>query len=251
MTARFSSQSFEHLPSPVHQREMASDEFEPGLVALSDCDLATSHLPEESLATDNRADISGEVFVPGHYEPNYAYPLIVWLTAPNAPRGGLRRLMRMISERNYFGVSVEVADPDLIEQQLVETFGRLRRRYRLHTERIYLLGFGDAGTQALATGLCQPAWFAGVAAISARWPETPRLLARYDELRGKHVLLGIEETDGPPVISDALYMQHLLWSAGMHVTALASPAGTEQSRSLLREVDRWIMQAIEQPELVC
>lgn len=251
MTARFSSQSFEHVASSVHQRETASDEFEPGIVPLIDSDLSTDHLPEEAVEDDNRVEIAGELFVPEHYEPNYAYPLIVWLTAPDAPCGRLRRLMRMISERNYFGVSVPVADPDDIDQQLFETFGRLRRRYRLHTERIYLLGFGDSGTQALATGLSQPAWFAGIAAISARWPATPRLLARYDDVRGKHVLLGIEEADEPPVVSEVLYMQQLLWSAGMNVTALAAPAGTEPARSLLREVDRWIMQTIEQPELVC
>jgi phospholipase/carboxylesterase len=159
--------------------------------------------------------------------------------------------MRIVSERNYFGVSVPLVDADAVEEQLFETFVRLRRRYHLHTERVYLLGFGDAGTQALKTALRRPAWFAGVSAISARWPESPRLLAQYDELRGRRVLLGIGETDSAAIVSDALYMQQLLWSAGMQVTALAVPAGGDADQSLLREVDRWIMQGIEQPELVC
>jgi len=46
-------------------------------------------------------------------------------------------------------------------------------------------------------------------------------------------------------------MQQLLWSAGMHVTALAAPPGRDTDHCLLREVDRWIMQGIEQPEPVC
>ena len=37
----------------------------------------------------------------------------------------------------------------------------------------------------------------------------------------------------------------------MQVSAVASPAGADSQLSLLREIDRWIMQAIEQPELVC
>ncbi len=251
MTARFSFQSFEHVAHPVHHREMAPEEFAPDLEASSACEAPTPRFLEESVATDNAAHDVEEVYVPEHYEPNYAYPLIVWLSPPSAPRGKLRRIMRMISKRNYFGVSVPITDPDLVEEQLVETFRRLRRRYHLHTERVYLLGFGELGTQALATGLSQPACFAGIAAISARWPETPRLLARYHELRGRHVLLGIEETDRTSVVSDVLYMQQLLWSAGMHVTAWAATSGNEPERGLLREVDRWIMQTIEQPELVC
>ncbi len=251
MTARFSSQSFKHVPSPVHHRETAPDEFAPGLVVSAECALPAHCPPVVSVATDSGPRDVEEVYVPEHYEPNYAYPLIAWLSPPTAPRGKLRRLMRMISERNYFGVSVPVTDPDLVEEQLFETFGRLRRRYHLHTERVYLLGFGESGTQALATGLSQPAWFAGLAAISARWPETPRLLSRYHELRGRHVLLGVEETDQAPVVSDVLYMQQLLWSAGMQVTAWAASSGNEPERSLLREVDRWIMQTIARPELVC
>jgi predicted esterase len=167
------------------------------------------------------------------------------------PRRRLHRLMKIVSERNYFGVSVPVIDGDTVEEHLFETFVRLRCRYHLHTERVYLLGFGDAGTQALRTALRRPAWFAGVAAISARWPESPQLLAQYDELRGKRVLLGIGEADSAAIVSDALYMQQLLWSAGMHVTALAASAGGDTDHCLLREVDRWIMQGIEQPELVC
>jgi len=55
----------------------------------------------------------------------------------------------------------------------------------------------------------------------------------------------------PQIVADALYAQQLLWSAGLQVSAVASPTGADSQRSLLREIDRWIMQAIEQPELVC
>jgi phospholipase/carboxylesterase len=251
MNVRFSSQSVPQSCHSANRSDTDFDDFVPGLLPSAGCEALLLDTPDSPVNTDAPPVDADELFVPDHYEPNYAYPLLVWLAPPTGLNGRLQRLMRRISERNYFGVSVAVHDPERIEEELFETFVGLRRRYRLHTERVYLLGSGTSGTQALLTGLSQPAWFGGIAAFSARWPETPRLLAQYDELRGKRVLLGIDDADNPPIVSDALYMQQLLWSAGMHVTALSASVGREPGPSLLREIDRWIMQAVEQPELVC
>ena len=250
MNTRFSNSECDQPKSSDNRTDPAHDQFVPGLLASVGCESLAADLADESTAPESSLAAHG-VFVPEHYEPNYAYPLIVCVAPGFGSDGRLRRLMRMVSERNYFGVSLPVTDVDHAEQDLFETFLRLRRRYHLHTERVYLLGSGTGGTQALQIGLRQPDWFAGIAAISATWPETPRLLARYDDLRGKRVLLGIGAGDSAAVVADGLYMRQLLWGAGMHVTALAAPGGQHADRSLLREVDRWIMQAIEQPELVC
>jgi phospholipase/carboxylesterase len=251
MNTRFSTSACDHPQPPRGRSQPAPDPVIPGLLPSAGCEALAADVRDETLPADRPALDLDEIFVPAHYEPNYAYPLIAWLSPPAGSNGRLKRLMRTVSERNYFGVSVPVNDPDQIEQHLYETFVRLRRRYHLHTERVYLLGFGEEGTQALQTGLERPDWFAGVAAISARWPDTPRLLARYDELRGKRALIGFGERDSAAVVADALYMQQLLWSAGMHVSAVAAPTGREINHGLLREIDRWIMQGIEQPQLVC
>ena len=145
-----------------------------------------------------------------------------------------------------------VTDPGQIDEQLHETFLRLRRKFHLNTERVYLLGCGAAGTQALATGFRQPGWFGGIAALSSSWPEVPPLLSQYDELRGKRVLLGISESDDAALLADAAYGTRLLWSAGMHVTTLTTSADGEPHRSaFFGEIDHWVMKGIEQPELVC
>jgi len=251
MNTRFSNSECDQPQNPGGRSEPISAEFVPGLLPSAGCEAPLPGILDDTTPADLPALDVDELFVPAHYEPNYAYPLVAWLAPPSGSNGRLKRLMRAVSERNCFGVSIPVTDPGQVEQDLYETFLRLRRRYHLHTERVYLLGFGEEGTQALETGLRQPAWFAGIAAISARWPETPRLLAQYNELRGKRVLLGFGESDSAAVVADALYMRQLLWSAGMHVTALAASTRQEADHSLLREIDRWIMQAIEQPELVC
>src|SRR5262249_13361213 len=165
MTARFSSESFEHSQGPAICRDSDCGQIAPDPAAGYEALLA--RVVEEPADFESPALEADEIYVPDPYEPNYAYPLIVWLSPHTAPRPRLQRLMQTVSERNYFGVTVPVVDGEMIEEQLFETFSRLRRRYHLHTERVYLLGFGDFGTQALKVALSRPAWFAGVAAISA------------------------------------------------------------------------------------
>ena len=48
---------------------------------------------------------SHAVFAPLHYEPNYAYPLIVWLHGGGDTEQQLRRVMPFISLRNYVAVA--------------------------------------------------------------------------------------------------------------------------------------------------
>src|SRR4051794_5650794 len=41
------------------------------------------------------------LFTPLHYERNYAYPLIVWLHGPGDDERQLKRIMPLVSMRNY------------------------------------------------------------------------------------------------------------------------------------------------------
>jgi phospholipase/carboxylesterase len=251
MSGRFSFQPIDQVQHSAGKGEMARGAVAAaplaslGLALLTrDASCGPAHADAASLGVD-------DLYVPEHYEANYAYPLLAWLAPPDGTLLRLQRLMPLISDRNYFGVTVPAGGPEKMDELLFATFLRLRRKYHLHTERVYLAGFGDAGTQALETALRRPEWFAGVAAISARCPESPRLLARFNGLRGKRVLLGVDEQGHAPILADCLYMQQLFWSAGMQVTAVASSPGRDCRRGLLREIDRWIMHGIEQPELVC
>ena len=263
MNARFSSNQFEQPQDPAELQIPAYEEAFAGLIpsagrdsraARSVPDMSPVIEPADDSAAESiavEAAVNDEVFIPDHYEANYAYPLLVWLQTTTWPRAAFERIMRMVSERNYFGVALSVVDADRVEEQLQATFARLRRRYRLHTERVFLLGIGEAGTQALATGLRQPDWFGGVAAISSHWPTASRPLARYDELRGKRVLLGVDDRDDEALVAGVERAQKLLWTAGMHVTTLSCTSGGKTCPSLFRELDRWVMQSVEQPELVC
>ena len=50
-------------------------------------------------------DFAHALFAPIHYEPGYAYPLIVWLHGCGGDERQLRQLMPLLSLRNYLAVA--------------------------------------------------------------------------------------------------------------------------------------------------
>src|SRR5207249_1092134 len=59
----------------------------------------------ESLFASDAAEDGYVLFTPLHYEPNYAYPLIVWLHADGEDEQVLGRIMADVSLRNYVAVA--------------------------------------------------------------------------------------------------------------------------------------------------
>src|SRR4029453_560382 len=56
------------------------------------------------VTTDTKRGVPHAIFAPLHYEPNYAYPLLVWLHGPNDDERQLQRIMPSLSVRNYVAV---------------------------------------------------------------------------------------------------------------------------------------------------
>lgn len=199
-----------------------------------------------------------EVYVPEYYEPNYAYPLIVWIQSPQGDEPALSRLMPQISTRNYFGLALTSnlakgmgAEPETesvaaFEQKLLETVLRVRRDYHIHSERIFIAGFGEAGALALRLGLQRPERYAGIVGLAATLPEGPSLLARYNDLRGKRVFLGGGLQDDQVSTADVSRARRLLHTAGLRVCGRNYEAGHEITRTMLSEIDRWVMGEIYQ-----
>ena len=52
----------------------------------------------------NRDDCN--LFVPMHYEPNYSYPLIVWLHGDGRDQNEMLKYMPSVSTRNYVALAV-------------------------------------------------------------------------------------------------------------------------------------------------
>lgn len=233
------------VPAPIY-RPGFTPEQPPRNVALDLCD----PLPAD------------QVYVPDGYEPNYAYPLMVWLLPADAGRFELHRLMAQVSNRNHLGLAVrlEAADLKAIEtgmgadevlaanaSRLLQTVRRLRRVHHVHSERVYLAGFGTAGACALALGLSRPEWFAGLAAFGSRMPEVAHLLSRLDEIRGLRVFLGAGQRDRTVPTAEVSRVSRLLQSAGLRVCHRLYESGHELTRAMLVELDRWVMKDIWEP----
>lgn len=186
-----------------------------------------------------------DLYIPNHYEAGYAYPLIVWITAADAPQDALKTTMRRISDRNCLAVAVRPDSARRLEDQLVETVRAVRKKYHVHSERIYLAGIGDQATRALKIGLARPEWFGGIIALDPVLPSQYRWLSRFEALQGKRVFLAAD-SHNPAQIEATRQIQRLLWSSGMAVSAYFNETQNGIDHGLLREIDRWMIHAIEE-----
>ncbi len=201
------------------------------------------------------------VFVPENYEPNYAYPLVIWLHESGKSERDIVKVLPMISMRNYLGLALRGTArtngdaPDAFrwsrtrnaglafEEQLYASVRQMRRDYHIHTERVFLVGAGEGGTMAWDLFLTRPQWFAGVAAMGGRFPWGRRPLRQFRALCGKQALI-VADGRKSPSRAQAEQVGRLLYAAGVEVAVRAPASGRASSRPLLRQVDRWIMRSI-------
>jgi phospholipase/carboxylesterase len=162
-----------------------------------------------SSTKDVQHDTVHSLFGPQHYEPGYAYPLLVWLHGPGDDERQLQRIMPLISLRNYVGVAPRgilcdrtalanrgadrhAADNPIAachslggngldwptdddaqhaaEQPIFDSIDSALRRFNIHARRIFLGGFDTGGTMALRVAMKHPYKFAGVLSIGGALP---------------------------------------------------------------------------------
>ncbi len=208
------------------------------------------------------------VHLPPHYEPNYAYPLIVWLHDAEWTARELLDLMLRISPQNYLGLAVEGLTPtnrfasgpmspagsldplDGLLETLKDVVPQMRREFHVHSERIYLAGFGDQASVALRMLLRRPEWFAGALAFGVRNTKLESALSNYDELRGKRVFLSAGVRDSRCSIADVTSSGRLLRSFGMQAVLRAYDSSESPTPKMLSDVDHWLMNGVCESTLV-
>jgi len=244
MTARFSTAQF-RAAAPSQAAEDTAWHDEPSRKGS----IASAHPATEldvGVATAVAPAALSELFVPDHYEGNYAYPLVMWLGGEPSSAGSLPKLMRQISDRNLVGAVVHPLPGERLEDRVVSAITEVRRQLHVHSERIFLAGVGEHAAQALTLGLSRPEWFGGMIAISPRFPQGSRMLSQFPALRGKRVFLATTEEPGGR--ESVLETQRMLWSAGMSVRAWQAAGQEELDRGILREIDRWVIEGIVESE---
>jgi phospholipase/carboxylesterase len=201
-------------------------------------------------------------YAPMHYEPGYAYPLVVWLHGSLGNEQQLRRVMPLVSMRNYVAVAPRGTSGDRArraafswqqteteieeaEERVFECVAIGERRFNIHPQRIFLAGLGCGGTMALRIGWSHPGKFAGVAAIGGPLPADNRPLRNVNHLRQLSCFVATSRKSLTYPELDVCRDLRLLHSAGFTVALRQYPSGDELTTQMLADLDRWMM------ELVC
>jgi phospholipase/carboxylesterase len=214
-----------------------------------------------------RSAAGGEqaLFAPMHYEPNYAYPLLVWLHSPGQSEAQLNKVMPQISMRNYVavgprGAAIARQQPTALaagfdwlqgeahvaaaEQRVLEAVETAQARFRIAADRIFLAGHDRGGTMAMRIALRHPGRFAGAVTLGGALPLGRAPLARLNLARRLQLLIicsRISSRYPTRAVCDDLRLLH---SAGISVTLREYPGADDLTSAMLSDVDRWIMEQI-------
>jgi len=211
-------------------------------------------------------DASHVLFGPKHYEPNYAYPLIVWLHSAGDDERQLVRIMPTISLRNYVAVAPRGFDADdestdrpfcgwpqtanhiqEAESRICEAVGAARHRFHVNRDRMFLAGFGSGGTMAFRVAMNDPAPFAGVLSICGAFPSGHNPFGQLNQARRLPIFLTVarDSREYPP--EEACENLRLFHAAGMSIVLRQYPCAQQLTEQMLRDVDRWIIEQISAP----
>jgi phospholipase/carboxylesterase len=216
-----------------------------------------------SLYSSIRGDSPCAFFAPLHYEANYAYPLLVWLHGVGDDESQLKRIMPLVSIRNYVGASVRGpsrlekqdgrpgyawsqrrGDVALAEQRLFEAVELARGRYHVAPDRVFLAGFDCGGTMAFRLAMNNPGRFRGVLSVCGGFPSGQRPLWRLTEARRLPVFLACGRDSSKYTTAHVCEDLKLFHSAGMSIALRQYPCGHQITSLMLSDMDRWIMEQI-------
>ena len=205
-------------------------------------------------------------FLPTGYEPNYAYPLVVFLHGHGGNEEQILRLAPRLSRRNY--ICIGLRGPQLLGQRndgnhgytwgtdgqcdailedyMLRAVEQTRRNYHVHSERIYLAGICEGATLAYRLALTFPEKFAGVAGLNGALPPSGSLYLRLDDVRGLRAFVGHGIANAIVPLSTARSDARLLYTAGLDVQMNTYATTHRLHPDMLRDVNRWIMSQCNQ-----
>ncbi len=219
---------------------------------FSDASFARTALDGSTPAASRGEPGPFEIYVPRGYEPNYAYPLLVWFHDAGQNERVLHDIMSQVTDRNAAGLALRGervrrtggfdwlgGDRPRRHTRLLAALRELRRDFHIHTERIVLAGQGSGAVPAIREIWNHPECYGGLALFDASWRSFPIELHRRDALLGKPALLDNrlgEMGHGREVASQ-------LRAMGLDVT-LQHNRECDIHRQTCRTLDRWVLGAV-------
>ena len=125
----------------------------------------------------------------------------------------------------------------------VESLVRMmRRQYHIHSERIFLAGFGSGASAAMELILKKPEWFGGAACLCGSFSQLQIPSFRFRELQNKRVLLATSASDRSRSVREVVAAGRMLYSSGMQIgTRVYQDTGSRPSNKMLSDVNHWLM----------
>ena len=252
-------------PEFEHWLDQSDPSWQPDEDADSEWQLADTWMPgldggNLMAVTDDTAGI-----VPDSYEPRYPYPLVIWLCDQDCPPAAALEHIAHLSPQNYVGLAIDggsLAPPSPsgdardelmrlvtslaeIENRVVSAVRSFRQNVHVHSERIFLVGVGQAASTAMLIQLHQPDWFSGCVAFGGQFLPSASLLIQRRGLLGKRFWLGAPiNTRSTRTVNDTQHAARQLIASAADVTTQLYPTNKPVSRTMLRDVDRWIISSI-------
>lgn len=200
-------------------------------------------------------------FLPTGYEPNYAYPLVVFFHSHRGNEQQVLRLAPALSRRNHICIALRGPEflglradgrsgygwgspgefDTLVEEYVFRAVEQTRRQYHIHSERIYLAGICEGSGQAYRLGLAHPDKFGGIISLNGTLPRCGRPTLRLPEARQLKVFIGHGIANAVIPLSLARADSRLFYAAGLAVRLHTYPATHKLHPDMLRDVNRWII----------
>ncbi len=213
-------------------------------------------------------------FLPVHYEPNYAYPLIVFFHAHGCNEEQVLRYAPHISRRNFISISLRGMHPTLLEKKLKAknnlknqqpsyTWGadgysdalvedyifnaieKTRDTYNIHTNRIFLAGFCEGATLAYRMAFQYPEKFAGLIAMNGNLPKYQAPLWRIQALKNLDIFMahGIANSVIPSRVAEK--DRDIMKNAGLNFNWRTYATNHRIHADMLRDANTWIMEKVQ------
>jgi phospholipase/carboxylesterase len=205
-------------------------------------------------------------FLPTGYEPNYPYPLLVFLHGQGGNEEQILRLAPRLSRRNYICIGLRGSQPvgpradgsvgytwppdgqcdAAVEDYVLRAVEETRRNYHVHSERIYLAGICEGAMLAYRLALAFPERFAGMISLNGSLPPRGSLFLRLPEIRPLRVFIGHGIANAVIPLATARSDFRLLYTAGLDVRLHTYPATHRLHPDMLRDINRWVMEVCNQ-----
>ena len=222
---------------------------------------------ESALVALPAHDATRALFAPLHYEPNYGYPLLVWLHGPGSDERQLMRIMPLVSMRNYvavaprgfrtlardgrhegWGWSQDLGHIHAAEQRVFESIEVAARKFHVAPDHVFLAGFDCGGTMAFRIAMGHPDHFAGVISIGGPFPSGLTPFGQWTQARRLAVLLAVGRHSQQYPSHQVCEDLRLFHAAGISTTLREYPCGHQVTEGILGDVNRWIIEQITPPQ---